>query len=100
MLRKIYWMMMMGTLWMVSCKNECDKDIDISGSSTEVIVTRTEKELFDFKSPADAQSWLRKYPQLSNNYFQRATFPQDSLLANYLYSFYTNKELRYLYEST
>lgn len=84
----------------LSCNERCKESIDLSGIDAQTKVTRTEKALFTFKSPEDALAFLKKYPAFANSYFQKSAFPHDSLLANYLFRFYANKDLRNLYNST
>jgi gliding motility-associated lipoprotein GldB len=97
--KKLYWLSFLLLLSFVSCQENCDKDIDLSQSKVDVKIVRTEKEMFDFKSPAEVHSFLTRHPSFANLYFKKAVFPHDSLLENFLYNFYSNKELRYLYHS-
>lgn len=98
-MKKIYWLLI-SACFIYACKNNCEKDVDLSGINGEVNIIRTEKELFEINSPATALQWMQKYPDVSTNYFQRSAFPHDSLLANYLYKFYSNKELKDLYKAS
>lgn len=95
------WLVAFGLLTLLnSCGTEEEKIPDVSAISVELEITRLEDELFAIKSVEDGEAFLKKHPQLAQEYFFVGNYPEPKVLAKTLYDFVQVKENDTLYQDT
>ncbi len=73
-----------------SCNSNCNIPEEVSQLKKEISIDRLEDELFQSTSQHDVYEFLKKYPLLTKEFLGSDQYPDDSVLANILYSRITN----------
>ncbi|MDN5216372.1 gliding motility lipoprotein GldB [Fulvivirgaceae bacterium BMA12] len=90
-MRGIYWLVeltLLATILLISsCGDKpCGEDIDIQNIDVNVEIERLEDEFFELTTAEEAITFLDENPVLSEAFYQRSQFPNDSILVNKLLS--------------
>lgn len=73
-------------IYLISCGSD-DEVPDTSKVTVDFKVRRLERELLDLKSKADILQYLNENPKLSQQFFRRDNYPNDSVLVDQIYQF-------------